>query len=146
MKISINTDDSINETVVSITCNGLTPEIEKMISVLRMLDMQITGMKDGETYLMDTAEILYIDTTDKKTFLYTGKEVYETNLHLYELEDQLSKIGFVRANKSCIVNLRHIVSLRADLDRKIRVTLSNGEKLLVSRQYSDSFKKKLGVK
>ena len=34
-------------------------------------------------------DILYIDTADKKTFLYTEKAVYESALRLYELEDAL---------------------------------------------------------
>lgn len=146
MKISIHTDISVNEVELSITCNQLTPEIEKLLSVIRMMNMQITGSKNGEIYLLDAEQILYIDTADKKTFLYTKDNVYETDLHLYELEEQLAQVGFFRANKSCIINLKHILSLKADFERKIRVTLCNGEQLIISRQYADFVKKKLGVK
>lgn len=146
MKISINTDPAAEEVVFSITCPQLTPEIEKLISMIRMMNMQITGIKDGEVHLLDTADILYIDTADKKTFIYTKDSVYETNLHLYELEEQLIQSGFFRANKSSIINFKYISTLRTDIDRKIRVTLENGEQLIISRQYSDYIKRKLGVK
>ncbi len=146
MKIKINTDNAAEEIEISITCRSLTPDIEKIIAMLRMMDLKLTGTRDGETWLLDAAEVLYIDTADKKTFFYTQSDVYETSLHLYELEEQLSECGFLRIGKSCIVNLKHIVSLKAEFDRKIGVTLSNGERLVISRQYAESFKKKLGVK
>lgn len=146
MKIVIQSGKDVPEIEVLVTCGRLTPQIEKMIAMLRMLDLKITGKKDGETHLLDADRILYIDTADKKTFLYTADSVYETDLHLYELEEQLSETGFFRAGKSCIINMKHIVSLKAELDRRIRVTLGNGEQLMISRQYADGIKKKLGVK
>lgn len=131
---------------LSITCSHMTPRIEKLLAMVRMMEMQLTGIQDGETYLIDAGLVLYIDTVDKRTFLYTEKQVYESNLKLYELEEQLVQSDFFRANKSCIINLKHIVSLRAELDRRILVTMSNGERLIVSRQYADEVKRKLGVR
>ena len=88
----------------------------------------------------------YIDTADKKTFLYTKSDVYETDLKLYELEEQLEDADFFRANKSCIINFRHIASLKSELNRRLLVTMTNGEKLIVSRQYAEYKKEKLGVR
>lgn len=146
MKIVINTDQNANDTEISIICPKLTPEIEKVISLLRMMDMQLTGIRDGETFLIDVSKVLYFDTVDKKTFLYTKDRVYETNLRLYELDEQLTQAGFFRASKSSIINFQHIVSIRADVDRKLKVTMSNGENLVISRQYADSVKERLGVR
>lgn len=146
MKITIHSGETIKETEITISCNCLTPEIEKIISILRMMDRKLTGTKEGETYLIDVDQVLYIDTVDKKTFIYTMDSVYETGLKLYELEEQLVKADFFRANKSCIINFRKIVSLKADFDRRIRVTLTNKEQLIVSRQYAEYVKQRLGVK
>lgn len=146
MKISIHTDASVLETEISISCSRLTPEIDKVLSLLRMMDRQLTGQRDGEIFIIDLDSVLYIDTADKKTFIYTGTEVYESSLRLYELEQQLLDADFFRANKSCIINLKHVASLKADIDRRIKVKMNNGEQLIVSRQYSESFKKRLGVK
>ena len=140
MKISIQTDSQIDETEIQITCRHLTPQLERVISILRILDFKLLGEKDGESHILDISKILYIDTADKKTFLYTKDDVFESCLKLYELED------FFRAGKSCIINLRQIQKIRADLDRKLRVTMTNGEQLTVSRQYADYVRKKLGVK
>lgn len=146
MKLVINTDLDVKDIEITISCSRLTPDIERMVSMLRMLDLQLTGMKGEETYLIDASKILYIDTVEKKTFLYTKDSMYETNLHLYELEEQLIRVGFFRANKSCIINFKHINSLRTDTERRIRVTMSNGEQLMISRQYADYVKERLGVR
>ena len=112
----------------------------------RILDFKLLGEKDGEAHILDISKILYIDTADKKTFLYTKDDVFESCLKLYELEEELKEFDFFRAGKSCIINLRQIQKIRADLDRKLRVTMTNGEQLTVSRQYADYVRKKLGVK
>ena len=146
MKITIQTDETITDTEIAITCRGITPELEKIVATLRILDRQVTARKGEETFLLDAADIFYIDTADKKTFIYTASEVYDTELRLYELEALLTKVGFLRIGKSVILNLKHIRSLRADLDRRIKVTMENGEQLIVSRQYAQELKKRLGVK
>lgn len=146
VKITIHSGQAISETEVTIVCNQLTPEIEKIISMLHMLDMQLTGIKNGEVFMIDISKVLYIDTVDKKTFIYTKDSMYETNLRLYELEEQLIQANFFRANKSCIINFKQIVSLKADIDRRIRVTMSNNEQLIISRQYTGYVKERLGVK
>ena len=146
MKIHINQRGDIAETEITINCREISPEIEKIISLLRVMDLKLTGMKDNQTYILDVAKILYIDTVDKRTFFYTKTEVYETTLKLYELEERLSANDFLRANKSCIINFNQIQSIKADLDGKLLVTMNNGERLYISRQYAGNFKEKLGVK
>ncbi len=146
MKINIDSGSKNKEMEISIRCNGLTPELERVIAMLRILDMQLTGQRDGETHLIDAAQVLYIDTVERKTFLYTKDAVYETGLHLYELEEQLEDRGFLRINKSCIINWNHVASLKSEIDRRIRATMDNGEQLVISRQYVAKVKERLGVR
>lgn len=146
LKIEINVNAENEETEVKISCARLTPEIEKILATLRMLDRQLTVYREGEMYLLDVSSVIYAESIDRKTFVYTRKEVYESGFKLYELEQQLEKCGFFRANKSCVVQLKCIRSLKMDLNRKIRATLENGEQIMISRQYAEELKKKLGVK
>ena len=44
------------------------------------------------------------------------------------------------------MNLRKIKSLKADINRKVRLTLVNGEQIVVSRMYSDELRRKLGLR
>lgn len=146
MKVVINTDESIKDMEVIINCKQLMPEIEKIIQMLRMMDKKLTGVINGETYIINVEQILYIETVDKRTFIYTKERVYQSSFKLYELEQQLEAHSFFRANKSCIINFKCISSLKSDIDRRIQVTLNNGEKLIVSRQYAEQLKERLGVK
>ncbi len=147
MKISINIDPNLSDsdTEVTISCGALTAETEKIIAALRMADDKLTVIKDGETHILDISKIAYIETVDRRTFVYTETDCFESKLRLYETEEKLCSVGFLRISKSCIVRLKYIRSLKADLDRKIRITLENGEQLIASRQYADELKKRLGV-
>lgn len=146
LNITIHVDAEISETEIRISCNHLTPEIERVLATLRILDKQIMAKKEEETYLLEVSQVIYIESVDRKTYVYTTEDIYESNLKLYELEAQLEEYGFFRASKSCLIQLKHIKSLKADLDRRIRVTLVNGEQVMVSRQYAEGLKQKLGVK
>ncbi len=146
MKINIDVDSKYEDIGVDIHVPSLTPEVEKIISLMRMMDMQIVVRNGDETVLLDVGEILYIEAVERNTFIYTEKETYESTLKLYEFEQQLSEKDFIRISKQSILNLRKVKSLRSDINRKIRVTLLNDEQIIVSRMYSDELRKRLGVK
>ena len=145
MKITIQVNENIQDTEIAVTCNKLTPEIEKMLATLRMLDQQLMVTKEDENYLLDVAKIAYIEAVDRKTFVYTAEDVYESKLKLYEMEERLCQSGFFRVSKNTLVHLRFIKSLKNDIARKLRLTLTSGEQIMVSRQYADEIKKRLGV-
>ena len=146
MKISIQEGPEFPETEVVIRCLRTDAQILKMLATLRVFDRKITGYREGQTFLLDAGNILYIDTADKRTFLYTSGAVYETPLRLYELEERLSACDFFRASKSTIVNFNEIKSMRPDFGGRMQLTMSNGERVFVSRQYVPVIKEKLGLK
>lgn len=145
MKISININDEAKDTEIAISCNQLTPEVDKIIATLRILNQQLVVTKGAETFILDVFDIIFIESVDRRTFVYTHNDYFESKLKLYEMEERLCESGFFRASKSVLVQLRHIKSLKNDIDRKIRLTLENGEQIVVSRQYADELKKRLGV-
>ncbi len=146
MKINLDIDGKYDDTEVIIRAPHLNSDIERMVAIMRMINMQIAVRKDNETYLLDADKILYIEAVDRKTFVYTNSENYESELKLYELEQELIERDFLRISKQSIVNLRKIKSLKTDINRKIRITLQNGEQIVVSRMYSDELRRKLGLR
>jgi len=146
MKIEIDIDDKYTDTTVIIKAPCFSREVEKTVAIMRMIDMQIGVKKDDETYLLDIDKILYIEGVDRKTFVYTEEDTYESELKLYEIEQELLEREFLRISKQSIVNIRKIKSLKADINRKIRISLINGEQIVVSRMYSDELRRKLGLK
>lgn len=146
MKITIQVDENAADLEISVTCRQLTSDVEKILATLRMMNHQLLARKDDEIHLLDIAQIIYIESVDRKCFIYTSDEVYQSDFRLYELEQQLEEYGFSRVSKSFLIHLQDIQSLKADINRRIRITMSNGEQIIASRQYADALKKRLGVK
>ncbi|MBR5419697.1 MAG: LytTR family transcriptional regulator DNA-binding domain-containing protein [Lachnospiraceae bacterium] len=146
MKIEIDVDEKYRDIELQVRTPALTQDIEKIIALIRMIDMQIAVKREDETILLDASRILFIEAVDRKSFVYTADETFESDLKLYEFEEQLSEKDFIRISKQSILNLRKVKSLKADINRKIRVTMENGEQIIVSRMYSDELRKRLGVK
>lgn len=145
MKITVNVDEKLDDTEIKISCKQVTPDIENMVAMLQMMNQQLVVTKENENYLLAVSKILYIEALERKTFVYADENVYESKLKLYEMEEKLCRSGFLRVSKSCLVHLKFIKSIRNDVERKLRLTLENGEQIMVSRQYADEIKKRMGV-
>jgi len=143
MKLTINADERYTETEITVNCNRVSDDIDKLLAAIRLLDMKLTGRKDGRQYVLEAPDVIYIDSIDKHTFLYTANGVYESSLKLYELETKLADRDFLRASKSSLFNINHIHSIEPDFDRRLILSMTGGIKLIVSRQYAAAVKEKL---
>ena len=79
MRIEVLVDESAADLSISITCKQLTPQIEKLLATLRMMDHQLPAKKNGETHLLDISQVIYIEAMDRKCFVYTADEFYESD-------------------------------------------------------------------
>ena len=143
LKITLNQDPAFGETEVIINCPQADEDILRLVAMLRVHQRKLVGTANGERRLLDAKEVLYIDTADKRTFLYTGQGVYECALRLYELEDSLGELDFLRISRSAIVNFRRVRSIRPEMGGRLLLTVDSGEKLPVSRQYAEAIREKL---
>ena len=130
---------------VIIQCTYINDEVKKLKSHIELFDNKLTARKNGEVCLINESEVLYFETVDNRTFLYTLDEVLEIRQRLYELEEILSEKDFIRISKSQIANINQMKSLRPELNRTILVTMCNGERLTVSRKYVQAVRKLLGI-
>ncbi len=146
MKILIETDPALTETEVVIRCASPDEDVSRLLAAIQATDRKLTGVKDESTFIIERKDVLYIESVDKKAFIYTRDGCYESPLRLFELEERLNSSGFVRTGKSSLVNLRHVRSIRPDMNGRLILTLSNTEKQIVSRQYAVNIKERLGVK
>ena len=144
MKVEIR--EGFADVEVIIRCAEETEKIRKMAAMLQGMDEKLRGAKNGRTHMIDRQDVFYFEAVDRRHFIYTEKDAYETQLKLYELEDRLSDAGFFRSSKSQIINISKIASLCPDFDGRMEVVMKNGEKLIVSRQYSKPLKERLGLK
>lgn len=143
MKVITNEDENNNEIEIIINCKTIDDTVVKLISKLKEEDNVVTGSKNGRVYVIKLDSILYFESVDKRTFIYTKDDVYECNLRLYEVEEKFGSRHFFRASKSTVINITKISVINPVIGGRIEVLLENKEKLIVSRQYVPVLKAKL---
>ncbi len=144
MKVAVSKDLE-SGTAVEIHCREVTSETERLERYIRRFDERLTASENGSTYNVSVEEILYIESVDKKTFLYTTGHILQTEKRLYELEELLDEKTFFRCSKSVIVNLNKVTKLKPEVTRNILATLTNGEVIVISRRYVRALKALIGM-
>jgi len=119
--------------------------IEKLVNSEQKQSF-LLGRSNEKYYRLKLEEVYYIESVDRKQFIYTDKLVLETDEKLYALEAHFSGSNLVRVSKSMILNLDHIDSFSPKLSGNLEAQLSNNEKVSISRRYVSSVKKQLGMK
>lgn len=136
MKVAINIQADIQEIEVIINCMAEDENVQRIVSALDSLNTKLCCRRQGELFQIALNDILYIESVDRKTFIYTEQQIYETDKRLYELENHLKNRSFFRASKAVIINLKRTKSIRPEIGARLLLTMDNGEKVIVSRQYS----------
>ena len=143
--MDVRIQEGCDDTEIVIKCPEATDEIKRIASLLQDSGQKLSGIKDGQTHLIEKSDVFYCESVDKRYYIYTADEVYQTYLKLYELEEHLPGSIFFRSSKSQITNLKKIASLCPDFGGRIEAVMENGERIVVSRQYSKLLKERLGL-
>ena len=146
MKITIQDCPEGEEEEIIIRCRNMDEQMLKTVYALKAGREKLTVSKDDKLFLVLPSEIYYFETVDNRVFAYMSKEVYETKLKLYELEERFANTDFFRASKSTIINLVNVKNLSPSFGGRFEACMKNGERLLISRQYVPELKRKLGLK
>ena len=88
MDIQIETHNE-NTTNVIIKCRQVDDEILRLKTHIELFDNTLKAKKENETYLIHSSDVLYFESVDNRTFLYTEDNVMEIGHRLYELEQIL---------------------------------------------------------
>ena len=145
LKVEIKKDPAAQPVFVEIHCTGITPEIGKLERYIKRFGNSLTATDNGEHFNVPVDDILYIESVDKKTFIYTDTRTLMSEKRLYELEELLDRRDFFRCSKSVILHLNKVERLKPEITRNILATLVNGERVVVSRRYAPELKKLLGI-
>lgn len=121
-----------------------TDEIIAAIKLLENGTESIAVTKDEQTFMLDISGIYYIESVDKKTFIYTKNNCYETKYRLYELEEMLNNY-YLRCAKAMIVNIKKIKSVKSEINGRMNARLLNDENIVIARSYVKELKKRLGI-
>ena len=137
MKLILNQQPDMPDIEVEVRYTNVSDKLQNLIAYIEKGEHYIPCTDDdtGSKHRVPISDILYIETIDRKTFIYTASAVYRSGAGLHQLLDKLEPFGFVQANKSCIVNIEALDSLKMQLNRKAEVTLLSGDRISVSRTF-----------
>lgn len=143
MKILLEQNESLKDIEVFIRYARMNNRIKHLEAVLKSLDKTIKCSIGDEEIWIPVCDIYYIESVDKKTFIYCQDSVYQCALRLYQLLDELMESGFVKVSKSCILNIHVLERIRPLINSRMEAFLSNGEKIYITRKYVASIKERL---
>ena len=143
MDVKISKIPESEKELVDIRCHRETDSVREIADFVRSRQGMLSGTLDGRQYAVAVSEIMYIESVDNRTFIYTESKVYESKQRIYELEDILKPKHFLRISKAALVNLMKISSVKPALGGRFSAVLSNGEEIIISRNYVSDLKKTL---
>ena len=97
-----------------------------LLGLLSLRDRRLAVEDGGALRLIDPSEILYCESVDDRTFVYTSGGVYRAGQSLSAIAEAFAAAGFYRCSKSMAVNLRSIATLKSGANGRIFATLQNG--------------------
>lgn len=119
----------------------LTREVEQILNFMNLPQRRLIGIKGNSQVVIDISQILYIESVDRKNFVYTENDVFQIEYSLTQIEQILNTINYFRCSKSMIINIDKIMELKSLASNRIDATLCNGEHIIISRTYASEFRK-----
>ena len=145
MKVELYIEPALSETEVTVRTPVRTAEIDALLSHLAAGDAPLLGFRDDGTVVpLELDAVLRFYGEDKDVRAQTVEAVYTVRERLYELERRLAGHPFARVSHSEIVNLKRVTALDLSLTGTIRMTLTGGVTVYVSRRYVKKMKEVLG--
>jgi len=135
MRLILNERPEMEKPEVTIAYSEMTASVKRVADFVRSVEQTVLCKKDEEECSIPVGDIYYIESVDKKTFVYCEKDVYMCNLRLYEIEKMVEKAGFVRVSKSTILNIEQLKGVKTLVNSRLEAILSNGERVCVTRKY-----------
>ena len=144
MKITLEPAE-LSEVEVIIRGEPGDPEVGRLLKLLgNKSTRRLMVSRNEEQFVLDTAQIIFLETADNRVLVHTAAETYESRQKLYELLKQLRSQSFVQISQSTIVNLSFVKSIQAEFSGNYLIKLKNRkEKLTLSRKYFREFKEQI---
>jgi two-component system, LytTR family, response regulator len=91
-------------------------------------------------FLVDLDEVCFFEASGDYVVLHRPKSTHMINDSMNNLEGKLDPGQFVRIHRSTIINLRYIDNLQPYFNGEFYITMKNGVRLKLSRNYKDKLK------
>lgn len=126
---------------LTIECVEITADIESIRSFALTKGLSLVGQINDRFYSFNLSDVIYFEAVDERVFAYTFNKVFELKIRLYELENAYKDKHFIRCSKSYLINLLSLDHISPALNGRFIAQMSNGQKIIVSRQYVPDLKR-----
>jgi|GEM_PF-94823 response regulator receiver protein len=144
VKVDIKKVNSYDDEHAELSVVEVTDTIQSAIDTLENNCRVIAARYNDQTVMCQIDKIYYIESIDKRTYIYTKDNTLEVSYRLYELESELTR-NFFRAAKAMIINIRKIKSVKSEINGRMTAELLNGEQVIIARSYVKELKERLGI-
>lgn len=144
MKLELNIDEKVEETLVVVNANKVDKEIRDLINYIEYSSDYLIGIVEDKASIININEIIRVYIEDRKTFVVTVKDTYVVKKKLYEVENMVTR-NFIKISQSEIANIRFIKNLDFSNTGTIVIKYKNSDISYVSRRMIKEFKLKLGI-
>ena len=135
MRLIMKENPNKQEPEVTIEYKELSANVKRVSNYVRSVDKIISCKKENEEYSVPLNDIYYLKKKEKKAFIYTKSDVYQTSHRLTELEKMTHGAGFVRVSRSVIINVEKLKGIKNLPNSKLEAILINEERICVNRNY-----------
>ena len=144
MKLELNIDEKVKETLVVVSANKIGKEVQNLINYIEYSSEYLVGIVEDKASIIDIDEIIRVYIEDRKTFVVTLKDTYVVKKKLYGVENMVTR-NFVKISQSEIANIKFIKNLDFSNTGTIVIKYKNSDISYVSRRMIKEFKLKLGI-
>ena len=144
MKLELNIDEKVKETLVVVSANKIDKEVQNLINYIEYSSEYLIGIVEDKASIIDIDEIIRVYIEDRKTFVVTLKDTYVVKKKLYEVENMVTR-NFIKISQSEIANIKFIKNLDFSNTGTIVIKYKNSDISYVSRRMIKEFMLKLGI-
>ena len=96
----------LTETEIDIRYSSMTQPLNRIVQYIRQQEYLIQGIFEKKLYEIPLNEVLYFETVDKKTFMYTQHKIFECKKTLSAIEQDLIRSNIVRISNKLVQKSR----------------------------------------
>lgn len=135
MKIKEFINNDLKEDRIDYHYKKRNKEVNEVLGLLKKYNHKLIGKTENEEVVFSLNDVYYFESVDKKTFAYLKNKVLKIEDILIDVEKAYFELGFIRVNKSTVLNIYKVNTLKSELNMKVIAMLDNNEKVQINRSY-----------
>ena len=142
------TEERIRKTIARVKQSKEEQESNRQLGeIINSKNNFVLSIENKFIVLKSEEEIVLIKTLQGKLQFYTTRGILESKLLLKDVETRLSRCGFLRTNKSFLVNINMVKEIEPWFNDTYLLIMKHYEKeeVPVSRHYLKDFKTVMGI-